>query len=135
MHVINHTIDAVPEIYLFCGNLIYFAEQFQTCLRNSARILGYISICVYIDAMDTASLKQRLERKPFLPFRIHLVDGRSFDILRPDWTLVIPPFRRVFIARPQLGQGRFCPIEEIDVMFITSLEELPPAQENDSAAA
>jgi len=26
MHVINHTIDAVPEIYLFCGNLIYFAE-------------------------------------------------------------------------------------------------------------
>jgi hypothetical protein len=91
--------------------------------------------CVYIDAMDTASLKQRLERTPFLPFRIHLVDGRSFDILRPDWTLVIPPFRRVFIARPQLGQGRFCPIEEIDVMFITSLEELPPAQENDSAAA
>ena len=91
--------------------------------------------CVYIDAMDTASLKQRLERTPFLPFRIHLVDGRSFDILRPDWTLVIPPFRRVFIARPQHGQGRFCPIEEIDVVFITSLEELPPAQENGSAAA
>lgn len=85
--------------------------------------------------MDAVSLKQRLNRANFLPFRMHLVDGRSFDVLRPDWTWVIPPFRRVFIARPQLGRGRWCPIEEIDVLFITSIEELPPEQQGGAAAA
>ncbi len=33
--------------------------------------------------------------------------------------------RRVFIARPELGRGRSLPIEEIDAIFITSIEELP----------
>jgi hypothetical protein len=41
----------------------------------------------------------------------------------------------VFIARPQLGRGRWCPIEEIDVLFITSIEELPPEQRGGAAAA
>lgn len=85
--------------------------------------------------MDVEQLKLRVDRHPFLPFRIHLVDGRSFEILRPDWTWVIPPFRRVFIARPELGRGRSLPIEEIDAMFIVSLEDLPPAEGSDTAAA
>ena len=83
--------------------------------------------------MDTAALKARLERRPFLPFRMHMVDGRSFDIRAPDWTWVIPPFRRVFIARPDASQGRYLPIEEVDVLFIVSIEELPPG--NATAAA
>ncbi len=33
--------------------------------------------------------------------------------------------RRVFVARPELGRERSLPIEEIDAIFITSIEELP----------
>ncbi|NBP52048.1 MAG: hypothetical protein EBU70_12905 [Actinobacteria bacterium] len=83
--------------------------------------------------MDVDKLKLRLDRRPFLPFRIHLVDGRAFDILRPDWTWVIPPFRRVFIARPELGRGRSLSIEEIDAIFITSIEELPHDEDHGEA--
>jgi hypothetical protein len=85
--------------------------------------------------MDVQQLRLRIDRRPFLPFRIHLVDGRSFDILDPAWTWVIPPYRRVFIARPELGRGRTLPIEEIDAVLITSIEELPPGEGRDSAAA
>jgi hypothetical protein len=85
--------------------------------------------------MDVLQLRHRIDRRPFLPFRIHLVDGRSFDILDPTWTWVIPPFRRVFIARPELGRGRTLPIEEIDAIFITSIEEIPPAEGSETAAA
>jgi hypothetical protein len=46
--------------------------------------------------------------------------------------MVIPPFRRVFIARPEMGKGRYLPIEDVDCLHITSIEELPPA--NDAAA-
>jgi hypothetical protein len=102
---------------------------------NLARPYWPDQIQGYSHRMDIVSLKQRLDRANFLPFRIHLADGRSFDVLQPDWTWVIPPFRRVFIARPQLGRGRWCPIEEIDVLFITSIEELPPAQQGGAAAA
>lgn len=85
--------------------------------------------------MDVEQLRLRIDRRPFLPFRIHLVDGRSFVIREPHWTWVIPPYRRVFIARPELGKGRSLPIEEIDAIFITSIEELPPGDGAGSAAA
>ena len=82
--------------------------------------------------MDSQSLRSRIDRRPFLPFRIHLSDGRSMEVKAPDWMWVIPPFRRVFIARPELGKGRHLPIEDIDCLHITSIEELPPA--SDAAA-
>jgi hypothetical protein len=75
--------------------------------------------------MDVEQLRNRLDRRPFLPFRIHLVDGRHFDILDPSWTFALPPYRRVFIARPQEARGRTSlPIEEVDAIFITSIEDL-----------
>ena len=67
-----------------------------------------------------------------MPFRIHLADGRSMEMKAPNWVWVIPPFRSVFIARPELGKGRFLPIEDIDCLHITGIEELPPA--SDAAA-
>ena len=86
--------------------------------------------------MDVIQLKARLERRPFLPFRIHLVDGRSFDIVRPDWTMAIPPHRRVFIARPEEAKGRnHLPIEEIDAIFITSIEDIATDGQADAGTA
>jgi hypothetical protein len=82
--------------------------------------------------VEIDALKSRLDRRPFIPFRIFLSDGRQFEVQRPDWTMVIPPFRRVFIARPEMGKGRYLPIEDVDCLHITSIEELPPA--NDAAA-
>jgi hypothetical protein len=86
--------------------------------------------------MDVEHLRRRLDRRPFLPFRMHLVDGRHFDILDPSWTFAIPPYRRVFIARPQEARGRSSlPIEEIDAIFITSIEDIAADGPTDAGTA
>ena len=42
--------------------------------------------------MVTASdLRQRILASPFEPFRVHLIDGRHFDVHDPTWNLVGEP--------------------------------------------
>ena len=38
--------------------------------------------------MSPESLRQMLERQPFLPFRLHLSDGRHFVISRPKLVFI-----------------------------------------------
>jgi hypothetical protein len=51
-----------------------------------------------IDAMD---LYQTLHRKPFQPFRVHLTDGRSFDIRYPRNNVVGTTFFVIGIPAPE----------------------------------
>ena len=38
--------------------------------------------------MSPEALREMLERQPFIPFRIHLSDGRSFVITRPKLVFI-----------------------------------------------
>lgn len=37
-------------------------------------------------------LGDRLVERPFRPFRLHLTDGRHFDIIYPTWHMAAEPF-------------------------------------------
>lgn len=40
------------------------------------------------DMKRSEELRQLLRQRPFQPFRVHLADGRVFDVPRSDMTLV-----------------------------------------------
>lgn len=38
-----------------------------------------------------ADMRQRIQERPFRPFRVYLKDGRQFDVPDPFWALVGEP--------------------------------------------
>jgi hypothetical protein len=48
--------------------------------------------------MEAASLQERLDREPFVPFRLQLSNGQTVDIVDPS--LVVIMRREVFVADP-----------------------------------
>jgi hypothetical protein len=50
--------------------------------------------------MNPQVLAQELNREPFIPLRIHLVDGRSVDIINPGLCFIAHLSLYVFAARP-----------------------------------
>ncbi|MBI5772218.1 MAG: hypothetical protein HZA89_00565 [Verrucomicrobia bacterium] len=76
--------------------------------------------------MKPEDLKMLLETNPFVPFRIHLSDGKAFDIKHPDFVWV---FRtRVDIAVPSEDErGIKDHVERCSLLHIVRLEELQAA--------
>jgi hypothetical protein len=56
------------------------------------------------------------QARPFQPFKIHFVDGRTLEIAHPELLAVIPPGRTFFVAH---ANGHF---EIVDLLLVTSLE-------------
>ncbi len=77
--------------------------------------------------MSPEQLRQSLRAAPFQPFRIHLADGRSFDVPHPEFASLSPTGRTVlvFSAGSELA-------EAIDVPLVVSLA---PIDESESRAA
>lgn len=50
--------------------------------------------------MDRSVLREWLTRVPFLPFRVHVSDGSTFDITRPRTNLLAQTFIKIGIADP-----------------------------------
>jgi hypothetical protein len=76
--------------------------------------------------MTAALLKQRMEAHPFRPFRIHMSDGKSYDITNHD---------AMFVKRNVVEIGTDLDADSIAERFmpcailrITSVEELACAQ-------
>ncbi len=69
-------------------------------------------------------------KRPFAPFRIHVTDGRTYDILHPDQ--VMPLRSRVVIG---VGGERDIPdhTEHISLVHVIRLEEITTAWTNDAA--
>ena len=70
--------------------------------------------------MTSEELRQHQNRKPFQPFRVHLKDGRSFDIHYPELNLVGESVFIIGIPAPDDPNPRFydrqvwVPLKEID---------------------
>jgi len=54
--------------------------------------------------------------KPFMPFTLHLTDGREFRVKHPEFMMQLPGGRTIHVAT---GDESF---EVIDVLLVTSIE-------------
>jgi len=45
----------------------------------------------------TRDIREKLEERPFLPFKIHVADGRAFTVPTPDHAHVQPNRARVVV--------------------------------------
>jgi len=68
--------------------------------------------------MTGGEIRKLFEGTPFLPFRVHLANGKSVDVPHPDFMHLSPTGRRLIVDRPDDT------FEIIDVLLVTSLETL-----------
>lgn len=73
--------------------------------------------------MRSEDVRELVEARPFNPFRIHLSDGRKFEIRHPEFVWVLRS--RLVIAMPdKKKRGLIDRLEHCSLLHITSLEEL-----------
>jgi hypothetical protein len=76
--------------------------------------------------MRAEELMGLLRVRPFVPLRIHMTDGHSYDIRHPDLVLVLR--QRVDIGlQPDPATGVLERVEHCSLLHIVRVEELPPA--------
>jgi hypothetical protein len=68
--------------------------------------------------MTGGEIRKLFEATPFLPFRVHMANGKSVDVPHPDFMHLSPTGRRLIVDRPDDT------FEIIDVLLVTSLETL-----------
>ena len=75
--------------------------------------------------MRAEELTELLRARPFVPLRIHLTDGQTYDIRHPDLVLVLR--QRVDIGlQPDPATGVLERVEHCSLLHIVRVEELPP---------
>ena len=72
--------------------------------------------------MRPDSLLEQVKKQPFMPFRLHLTNGASFEIRHPE--LIYITQRTVIVAKPIRGEEVPESIATIDPMHITHVEPL-----------
>jgi hypothetical protein len=84
--------------------------------------------------MNPEDIRPWLQRRPFKPFRTHLSDGRHYDILHPEFVLLLRTRLEIGLAddSTSLIPNR---AEDCFLLHIVSLEELPPGIPSSSAPA
>jgi hypothetical protein len=68
--------------------------------------------------MTGGEIRKLFEATPFLPFRVHMANGKSVDVPHSDFMHLSPTGRRLIVDRPDDT------FEIIDVLLVTSLETL-----------
>jgi hypothetical protein len=77
--------------------------------------------------MRAEGLTELLRTRPFVPLRIHMTDGHTYDIRHPDMVLVLR--QRVDIGlQPDPATGVLDRVEHCSLLHIVRVEELPPPQ-------
>ena len=75
--------------------------------------------------MRAEELTELLRTQPFVPLRIHLTDGQTYDIRHPDLVLVLR--QRVDIGlQPDPATGVLDRVAHCSLLHIVRVEELPP---------
>jgi len=80
-------------------------------------------------AVSPDQLRSTLRATPFIPFRIHLVDQRTFDVPHSEFAAMNPSGRVVHVFPPDREVA-----ELIDVALIVSLSPIDGAPSRTRAA-
>jgi hypothetical protein len=84
--------------------------------------------------MRAEELTELLRKQPFVPLRIHLTDGQTYDIHHPDVVLVLR--QRVDIGlQSDPVTGVLERVEHRWLLHVVRVEELPPAAPTAVSAA
>jgi hypothetical protein len=75
--------------------------------------------------MTPESLRDELRRQPFVPLRMHLTDGKSYDIRHPEMAMVTS--REVYVGReetsPGSGIAKGCDL--VSLLHVVRVEQVP----------
>jgi hypothetical protein len=74
------------------------------------------------DIMTPHEIQKVKRQQPFQPFRVHLLDGKAYDILRPGSILVGPEL--VFIGIPV--PDRELLHDHIEIIAVSEIARLEP---------
>ena len=74
--------------------------------------------------MRAEDLLEMLRTRPFVPFRIHMTDGRTYDIVHPGVVLVLRT-RAIIGLRPDPATNIPDQSEQIDLLHIVRTSEIP----------
>ena len=75
--------------------------------------------------MDPVELYHKLGVKPFQPMRVHLTDGRSYDILHRQLVIVGETRLTIGIPAPLATEPIYEHLVWVDLKDIRSVEPLP----------
>jgi len=66
--------------------------------------------------MTSTEIKKQLDKQPFEPFALHLLDGRRFQVPHPEFAWVHPSGRTIHIADSKEGGT-----DILDILLIGSI--------------
>jgi hypothetical protein len=75
--------------------------------------------------MRSADLHLVLQRKPFQPFRLHLSNGRSYDIRHPEMAMITTTTLVIGIPGNDLPEAIYSGLNLVDLLHINIIEPLP----------
>jgi hypothetical protein len=75
--------------------------------------------------MRPEDLTALLRKRPFVPLRIHMTDGHTYEIRHPDAILVSRSHAMVILQQDP-GTGVIDRYEYLGLIHVVRVEELPP---------
>ena len=84
--------------------------------------------------MRPEELVKLLRRRPFLPLRLHMTDGQTYDIHHPDLVMVSRSYATIGTT-PDPGTGVLEHVEYCSLLHIVRVEELQTAATSGNGAA
>ncbi|MCA9154911.1 MAG: hypothetical protein R3C99_24435 [Pirellulaceae bacterium] len=73
--------------------------------------------------MRPDDLLELVRRQPFVPFRLHVTDGKSYEVYHPDQIIVLRSRAVLAVGGSSHLRDR---LEHIGLVHVTRLEELSP---------
>src|SRR5262249_21618929 len=91
------------------------------------RVLDAPFYCSRGRPMQREVVREWLKREPFQPFRVHLSDGRSYDIRYPRMNLLAQAFIKIGIPEPNSTDPLIC--DHTEYVRLDEIVRLEPLSE------
>jgi hypothetical protein len=83
--------------------------------------------------MRAEELKELIRRQPFVPLRLYLTDGKTYDIHHPENVLVSRMRVDVGVGDPTTGIADR--VDFLSLLHIVRVEDIPPAPKTSNGQA